>query len=252
MQNLKITVFVINLLILIGYLSAELEQRKVVFLEKADFSNTTTTTSNYLFRGNQPKITVNGTTVFSYDLLKLYLQNTSLESGFKLPDDYYLIDIKYLYFMDDPEEKGDVILETNFFKANPSLGEARFEQIFGDDSDPNAEDADQREKKAVNLGLWQHDNLPARIPLLRELLFTQGKKPIVIYFHCECGCDRTGEVGASYAMKFLGKTYREAMEWDNKIAGRPIFTNNKRAVAWYCYYLSFVEAKDVQCNDFAA
>lgn len=51
------------------------------------------------------------------------------------------------------------------------------------------------------------------------MFFLTGSLPTVIYLHCECGCDRTGEIGGSYAMKYLNMTYDQATAWNEKIAG---------------------------------
>lgn len=69
---------------------------------------------------------------------------------------------------------------------------------------------------------------------------------MVIYFHCECGCDRTGEIGGSYAMKYMNMTYAEAYHWDESIAGRWIIPNHNWAMEWYCEYLHYVEGMNVQ------
>jgi len=231
----------------------DIEQDKVILVDKVDFFNSDNNNnyvsfSNYLFRGNEPKTTTNGTETFAYDLLKKYLQSSALASGLTLPDDFYLIDIKYVYDVNDPAEKKDILLDKNFFASNPSLGEARFEQVLGDSSDPNTERPATRNEKAMNLSLWQHDNLPQKIPLLKNLLATARDKPVVIYFHCKCGCDRTGEVSASYTMKYLGMQYFNAIKLNDKIAGRPILPPNTWAITWYCYYLTLVENVKLKCE----
>lgn len=204
--------------------------------------------SNYLFRGNEPKILVNGTAVVAYELLKTYLASSAKKSGFQLPDDYYLLDLKYIYIPQDPIERPDVSLEKAFFKLYPNYGEIHVLDVWGDIEDPNLINVEDRIQKAITLSQWQHDNLPEYIPTLRQLLYTIGNRPMVIYFHCECGCDRTGEVGAAYLMKFQNVTYEKAMAWNTAIAGRPILPNHKFAVLWYCYYLNLVEGFSFPCS----
>jgi hypothetical protein len=213
-----------------------LEQRKVVFLDSTPPSSGI---QNFLFRGNEPKILVNNTDVVAYDLLLNYMNNaTQTQAGFSLPSDVYIIDIKFIYDASDPGEKGDIVLEQNYFAANPQEGEFSYKLIFGDLEDPSLMPSKIVEEKARNLSSWQHDNLPTYIPSIHQLLYTKRGQPTVIYLHCECGCDRTGEIGASYAMKYLNKTYQEATAWNEKIAGRPILPNHQFAFHWYWLYLT--------------
>lgn len=222
-----------------------LDPRKVVFMDASPAVNNI---SNYLFRGNEPKILVNGKDTMAYDLLKTYLANSAKQSGFTLPTDYYLIDIKYVYTPDDPFEKPDISLEEAFFKLNPNYGEVRVVDVWGDIEDPNLMSKDDRQKKASTLSQWQHDNLPVYIPSLHDLLYTPGKRSVVIYFHCECGCDRTGEMGGSYMIKYKNITYEKVMTWNTNIAGRPIMPNHQFAIIWYCYYLNLVEGFSLTCS----
>jgi len=215
-----------------------LEQRKVVFLDKTMPSSGL---NNYLFRGNEPKISVNDSDVFAYELLGTYMANATRQAGFTLPSSYYLIDIKYVYSTIDPFEEADIKLETAFFKANPMLGEFSTHVILGDVTDPSLLPKATANAKAATLPTWQDDDLPNYIPSIYKLLYTPRTQPTVIYFHCECGCDRTGEIGASYALKYLNMTYPQALGWDEKIAGRLILPNHQFAIDWYCFYLNVVE-----------
>jgi len=223
-----------------------LDPKKVVFMDiSPPFNNNI---SNYLFRGNEPKILLNDTLVVAYDLLKTYMAASAKKSGFLLPDDFYLLDLKYVYTPADPFEKPDIALEEAFFKQYPSYGEVQVEDIWGDAEDPNFLPSDEAEKKAVTLSQWQHDNLPVYIPALRQLLYTPTNRSLVIYAHCECGCDRTGEIAAAYVMAFQNVTYQKAIAWDRAIAGRPILPNHKFAVEWYCYYLNYVQRFSFPCE----
>jgi len=225
-----------------------LEQRKVVYMDR---SKPESGINNYIFRGNEPKISQNGVDVFAYDLLASYLANASLsQAGVTLPSKFYLIDIKYVYSTEDPAETADIAMETAFFKLNPTLGQFSTHLIWGDVDDPTVMPVSKVETMAKNLSAWQHDNLPVYIPSLYELLYTKESLPTVIYFHCECGCDRTGEVAASYALKYMNMTFPQATSWDQKIAGRAILPNHQFAMHWYCYYLSVVEGMSLQCQVF--
>jgi len=243
-------VFFLSIFASLSTTKADLDPTTIVFMEKYEYTdNQGAKIGNFLFRGNQPKIFENGTHVFGYEKLRKFLNDELYQKeGTYLPLDFYLIDIKFIYNMDDPFERADILLDENFFAQNPSLGEVRFEVILGDDSDPHFEFPKEREKKARKLSSWQHDNLPVEIPKLRQLLYTEANKPVVIYIHCEHGTDRTGEIAGSYAMKYLKMGYQSVIDWNEKIGKRHLLPNHKWAIAWYCYYLSLVEKFDLHCG----
>jgi hypothetical protein len=238
-------VYLVLLLFCCGSVSSDyLEQKKVVFLDRTSSSSGL---NNYLFRGNEPKVSVRGTDIFAYDLLTTYLNNATIKAGFELPTNFYLIDIKFVYDDIDPEEHLDIVLEQNYFADNPKLGEFSFHIVLGDLVNPSLLPNATVEAKAKNLSQWQRDDLPDYIPSFYKLLYTPRSQPTVIYFHCECGCDRTGEIGGSYAMKYLNKNYKDATSWNDAIAGRPILPNHQYAMHWYCYYLAIVEGTGISC-----
>eukprot|EP01104_Vermistella_antarctica_P018449 TRINITY_DN6837_c0_g3_i1.p1 TRINITY_DN6837_c0_g3~~TRINITY_DN6837_c0_g3_i1.p1 ORF type:complete len:432 (-),score=147.25 TRINITY_DN6837_c0_g3_i1:65-1360(-) len=90
---------------------------------------------------------------------------------------------------------------------------------------------------------WQADQIEYRVEALHSFLETpyQGTVPYVVYFHCEGGIDRTGEMAATYSMKYLNLTLQEAIvEGDSishALAGRNFGSYNQIACAWYCYFL---------------
>jgi len=221
-----------------------LEERKVIYLDKSNFPSGP---NNYLFRGNEPKMLENGADVFAYDLLTSYMANASALAGVQLPKEYFLIDIKFVYDIYDPFETADIKLETDFFASNPKVGRFNVTVILGDLEDPSLLPIDKVDAMAKTLPEWQHDDLPAYIPYLHQMLNTPQNVSTVIYIHCECGCDRTGEIGASYAIKYLNMTYSQALLWDEKIAGRLILPNHQWAIDWYCFYLSVVEGMHLNC-----
>jgi len=216
-----------------------LQQRKIVLL---DHTPPSSGLNNFLFRGNEPKILVNQTDVFAYDLLLQFMKNASRIVGLTLPSDFYLMDLKQVYAHEFGRD--DIVLEKTFFEKNPSLGELGLNITSGDLFSPQIIPTKERLQLARSLPTWQHDNLPARIPWLRSLLFARYPKPLVIYVHCECGCDRTGEIAGSYAMRYLNMSYPKVLGWDDAIAGRPIMPEHAWAIHWYCYFLMGVEGID--------
>ena len=83
------------------------------------------------------------------------------------------------------------------------------------------------------------DELPKRMGALRSLLETadNGGGNVVVYGHCEAGCDRTGEFMAAYYMQYKNMTVQEAWEHDTSDCGREPYHPNEFAIGWYCEYL---------------
>jgi hypothetical protein len=82
------------------------------------------------------------------------------------------------------------------------------------------------------------DDLSNRLAALNKVLHTKLSKPQVLFFHCTCGCDRTGEFYAAYAIEFLNRTWTEAMAYDVKLIDRnPMYTSMVMS-QWYCEFLS--------------
>jgi len=210
---------------------------------------------NLLYRGNEPKITNSTGPFFAYDLLTSYMADSAKSKGISFPSEYWLIDIKLIY-PDWPIEWPDIALERNFFVSNPTLGSFATHHVIGDLTPPWMYPSSYVQSYALNLTNWQPDDLPAYIHHIRNLLETGGdnpspeKIPTVVYFHCECGCDRTGEIAGSYAMRYLNFTFVEANTWDQKVAGRWILPNHKNGMEWYCEYLYFAKnfSKVIPCN----
>ena len=73
----------------------------------------------------------------------------------------------------------------------------------------------------------------------------------MVYFHCDAGMDRTGELYGDYMMTFHNRTYTQVLEYDNTIegaGGRKIHTVSKQALEWMCLYLQQMSPFDPQCN----
>jgi len=210
-----------------------------------DYTPKSSGLNNFVFRGNEPKLFNNtsGNDYFAYDALKTYMANVVSQANVTdttFPSRFLLHDIK-LYYFDDPLESPDIVLEQDFFSNNPSLGDYTGWQIWGDSSTPQLLPSYLVDEWAKTLPEWQHDALPTKIPWLNKQLHTKESLPSVYYFHCECGCDRTGEIAGAYMMNYRNMTYNAAMAWNFEVAGRWILINHEWAVQWYCYYLNLVQ-----------
>ena len=59
--------------------------------------------------------------------------------------------------------------------------------------------------------------------------------------HCAAG-NRVGQVSAAYRLLEEGNvTLQQVYDWDTEINSGPIATPFKNGLAWYCYYLTYVE-----------
>jgi len=197
---------------------------------------------NWLFRGNEPKNTSN---VFAIDELYTTLRTVAkAETNYSLPEDFYILDFNL-----DGAEIEDTILESKFFEKNPNVGNVTHWLTLGDAFPPEFYTEAERKQKAITLGSWQYDNLPKRVLVLRDYLYSSGPRPLVIYVHCECGIDRTGEIIGSYYMAYRSfPSFKAAWDLDNKIGGRQMLPWSVFALQWYCYYLQYAQNYAVDCS----
>ena len=87
------------------------------------------------------------------------------------------------------------------------------------------------------------DNLPKKIPQLYNWVHPAEPTttPLIVFFHCEAGSDRTGHIAGSYAMAYKNKTLAEVYAWDTEVAGRPIATNSLNGLLFFCWWLTQVQ-----------
>ena len=175
----------------------------------------------WLFRTNLPS--ANGT--FMYDTLLKFMQQRSEEANITFPDytkeQVKIVDINLM----NTAEYFDTKIETDFFNANPDKGLFFNWPIVGSIISPNMLSEAERIKEVAALNI-SIDNLPTLIPKIRSTLSNSvpPTTPTFLFFHCEAGSDRTGQVAGSYMMQYKGYTARQAFEWDNEVAGRTIYT----------------------------
>ncbi|KAK5580685.1 hypothetical protein RB653_000708 [Dictyostelium firmibasis] len=178
----KTLVLIIVLIAILNFVkSSDLSYKKVHLVDSVELANGNT---NYFFRGNQPTQTLaNGTKVFPYEELVEFLRNSSLsEFGVKLPEQFYIIDIK-LITGPLPNELPDLELEKNFFATNPTLGEFHTNQTWGDIIDPQFVPQNELEEYASTISTWSADKLPQRMRDYHNILLTERELPTVLYVH---------------------------------------------------------------------
>lgn len=192
---------------------------------------------NWIFRGNFPKTTVNGTAEFAFPnpMLGYLQQRAQQEAGRSLPSSFQL----QVFSFDNVFELKDVEIEIDYFK-NASHGTLTFWPLVGQLLPPQDVSSSDRAKLAGdNATLWSIDQLPQRLTALRKAFLDETGPPQVIYYHCEAGCDRTGEFSASYYMSYLGYNVSRAYATDKTICGRDPEVLSNNAIGWWCETLQF-------------
>jgi hypothetical protein len=175
-------------------------------------------------------------------------------SGLTLPDDFFLIEINFMDLETVPHNSGGdrdrVIAEFTFFQQNPDAGRFVFWETLGsyDNATSGTIPIEVVAGLTPQLDEWMPDHLVYRMESLNNFLNTAYEKPVVIYGHCDCGCDRTGEIFGSYYMKWLNMTWEQANAMNTNISGDPIGCDNYLAMQWYCMYLLYGENRtDLNC-----
>jgi hypothetical protein len=188
---------------------------------------------NFLYRGDMP---INGQQ-FSYDELRSALKNAT--PGGALPDQYFVVDISLVNSI-NPQEAVHLGIERRFWKDNNELGQVINHPVYGSLTSPNDYSTEERKRLEKIPTLSSTDVLLENIQSL--LLANQlNGLPLVLYIHCEAGMDRTGEVAAAYAMKYLGSSYADAYANAKRVARRELRSVSRNELQWYAYYLRDVQ-----------
>eukprot|EP00009_Paramoeba_aestuarina_P006246 CAMPEP_0201523496 /NCGR_PEP_ID=MMETSP0161_2-20130828/20110_1 /ASSEMBLY_ACC=CAM_ASM_000251 /TAXON_ID=180227 /ORGANISM="Neoparamoeba aestuarina, Strain SoJaBio B1-5/56/2" /LENGTH=247 /DNA_ID=CAMNT_0047922641 /DNA_START=37 /DNA_END=780 /DNA_ORIENTATION=+ len=195
---------------------------------------------NYLFRGNEP--IENGR--LCYDDLVSTLRSVAIsEGGFYLPETFYILDLSLL-----DEEERNIQEEKHYWENNPTEGEMKRWPTIGQIIAPESIPEPKRKEMAQNLTI-DKDHLIQRMIKLRDALFTSyDVGPVVIYYHCEAGVDRTGEISGAYYIRWLGWSFDQALDYDNSIESRDMENVSRNAMQWYCYHLFYWEGYSLDCD----
>ena len=186
--------------------------------------------NNGLFRGNEP--IAKGDDTFSYDTVVAEIRKKALqEANWVLPDQFYMIDLSF-----ESIEEHDITAELQYWMKYPERGYYLKWSLFGAPFSPSSiKKASIREYIAEHI--WVLDKLPERLSNLRQSLETWNNGTLIVYGHCEAGCDRTGEFMGSYLMQYKNKTIMESWESDTSSCGREPYHVSEYAMQWYCEHL---------------
>jgi len=200
---------------------------------------------NYLFRGGNPDITKD--LHMNFGSLVKQVQIAANKSQVILPADVYFVDVNLLNLDSSNGNNLDetrAIQEFAFFKKNPQLGEFVFWESVG--TPDNATEVllngkGIRPYLIQNLPSWAPDNLVGRMELLRQMLTADYGKSAIIYGHCDCGCDRTGQLFGSYYLRWLNFSWEATNKMNTEVATRPMGCSEYRNMQWYCLWLRDVK-----------
>jgi hypothetical protein len=214
--------------------------------------------SNLLYRSGQP---LNDTTgAFAYEELIAAFRFRAEVAGIPFPTTFRLIDLSYIYSW-VPSQAAKLQAEIDFYDANPSTGELIVQPIFGINStamqsacetlalDCTAAQLSSRQprdfsvvnRSSLSRGfhVLDQDDTFARLKHVRALLTTPSETPLVIFGHCECGCDRTGQFFGAYNMLFHGQAFTDVMLFTNGLEWGAQTYENQVALQWFCEKLVF-------------
>lgn len=234
MRNILVSCYLI--LFLAWYASAGYHPDRVHFVDSV--------TDASLFRGAAPVL--NNT--FVIDALRTDVQRVAKsEAGIAVPDDFHLIIVTMLSTV-KPSEKTELSVEEAYAAANSNVSLVHW-PIVGDVISPDTYPSSLCKSHAKDYDS-SGDHMPSKVQQLRGLLTntTASSSYRVVYFHCDAGMDRTGELYGDYQMTFGNQSYSTVLDFDNAIENPPRDINhvNQRALEWYCLYL--LEAKGINRN----
>ncbi len=186
-----------------------------------------TGTPHLLMRGNAP---LDGDR-FEYDALVEAMRNAA---GDAWPSRFRVVDVS---LMNDIAEGESLDVERRYWAAHPERGRFIHHPVFGALSDPADYPRFLRHMVERWSGLDRMGDLLGQLQGLLQAPAVDGVAE-VIYVHCRAGRDRTGQTIASYAMRHLGRSYREAIADAELVAGRAVVRFSRYGIAWYAHLLA--------------
>ena len=191
--------------------------------------------SNFLFRGGDS--TIEG--VFAYDTLVSEMNQLA-----ELPSSFTMVIFNFLYNT-TATKYAFILTELTYWQQNPTKGYSILHPLYGSTSSPYSLDDATIRTKAQNISAID-DDLPSLFAQVRGLM--GNGSPIMIYTHCSCGCDRTGEFRSAYIIEFQGKNLTQTRNINAQLINREMAFTNQYRTEWYCYYLKYTLSFDILCK----
>jgi hypothetical protein len=203
---------------------------------------------NFLFRGGETLTTdpKTGKPVFDYDGLKAAIASAPNPPPTPIPSSYYMVVIN----LEHPDERTNLVAEITFFADNADKGQLHLWDTNGTAQCYFQVDPAKRDALVASLGEWLPDPLIWRVATIRSWLEDPstlptpqpGDAPILIYVHCDGGCDRTSEMIGAYRLRHMPGSWTMQDAWLNMYNEHPctdpMGCNNYMAVQWYAFWLN--------------
>jgi len=190
---------------------------------------------NYLYRGNSPVV---NDSYFGYNELASYFKIRANDVNLTFPSSFYFIDVS----LTDMFGK-DYYVEKVFWAKHGNDGNFGILFHWAVLESPGLvppnwiPDPILRNKLCDGNKIWFIDQIPTRISYVNSVLTSQraDKLPVVIYVHCEGGCDRTGEFIASYRLQYSKlQNITEIYNLDVQECGRAPNDFATSSIEWFC------------------
>ena len=203
---------------------------------------------NFLFRGGETLTTDPYTHQQVFDFVGLHGAMQAAPNwppGMLLPASYYLVVIN----LEHSDEKTNLVAEIGSFADHKNKGQLHLWDTNGTAQCYFETAPEQRDILTLNLAQWLPDPLIWRVATLRNWLEgtplptpAPAGMPLVIYVHCDGGCDRTSEMIGAYRLRHMPPSWTMQTAWLNMYNEHPctlpMGCNNYRAVQWYAYWLN--------------
>jgi len=143
-------------------------------------------------------------------------------------------------------------VETQFFQGQDMPNEFihlpmygvrphHFSHVCGDaheckDRQPRDLNDTRRHEIAARFNHWDEDDTVERMQRVTEMV--QNGPPRIYFFHCLCGCDRTGAFFIQYSMtRNASLSFIDLLHESIATSGRALYYQYQVSAQWYCEYL---------------
>jgi hypothetical protein len=200
--------------------------------------------TNFLFRGGE---WLKPDNTFDYDGLTGAIDHPVNPPPVPIPQGYYLVVVN----LEHADEKINLEAEIEFFADNKDLGQLALWDTNGTAQCYFATDPALRRDMILSLEEWLPDPIVWRVATLRHWLENPATiplqpvpmdRPIVIYVHCDGGCDRTSEMIGCYRLRYMPDDWTMQDAWIKMYDEHPCINsmgcNNYMATQWYAFWLN--------------
>jgi hypothetical protein len=168
-----------------------------------------TINESHLFRGPAP--VSNGTFVLD-ELTETMQAMAKKEAGVTIPDSFTLVVISMLDTIKGSEKKELQAEQAFFATQHPSLlagSKLIHWPIVGAITSPSIYPKSLCLDKAKKYESSDSDKMVDKTKQIHDMMQAGANNTLLIYFHCDAGMDRTGEMYGDYQMRFNNQTYHQ-------------------------------------------